>query len=200
MKTFNKNYKVAEIKRDISGFTGPNANAWSSEKELKALLQAEFKKAGIKQSISFRRGGYTPAIRVTVKADADEILSFDEWCETSEAARIGHEVPYSWNTVKLPDGSYNGVHGVPAEFSDTEAHVDEFRDIVLRGTYDYLVDSIKDNSFTTFSTVKHLFRDETKERFALTESIVQSFNSDHSDIMTDYFDRALYDDYYVKIA
>ena len=61
------------------GWKGGNRSKWHSEKELKACLLEDFKKAGIKASVRFNRAGWLTSITVTMKIRADEILSYDEF-------------------------------------------------------------------------------------------------------------------------
>lgn len=59
------------------GWKGGNAGTWHSDKELKAFLLADFKKAGIKASVRFNRAGYLTSITVTIKITANDVKTFE---------------------------------------------------------------------------------------------------------------------------
>ena len=48
------------------GWEGGNRHKWHDDKELKAFLLADFKRAGIKATIRFNRAGYLTSIMTTI--------------------------------------------------------------------------------------------------------------------------------------
>lgn len=126
----------------IDGWRGVNARSWRSEAELKAMVIADCKQAGIPVTVRFGRGGYLTSMTVTIKIKRDEIATTDEHdisCLTSRGCSMS--------------------------------------DHLLR-------QCLTADGYRKYQRVK---------------AIVDSYNRDESDIMTDYFDRDIYDHYTFKI-
>lgn len=125
------------------GWRGVKARTWHSDQELKAMVLADCKKAGIPVTVRFNRAGYLTSMTVTIKIKRDEFMPNDEY-----------------------DINYLASHG--ACMSDRA-----------------LRECMTDEGFSKYQRIK---------------AIVDSYNRDESDIMTDYFDRDIYDHYTFKIV
>lgn len=184
------------------GWEGANARAWKSREELKALLLADFRRAGIRATVRARRSGYNEKITVTVRIAPDEIKTFEEWRDEYRGNDIDF-IDYlfgfgGWICYCAEDGQYKNIH------SDTlhampEAERAELAGIIVRGVYRRFVD-IEQDANTYFKKSASVLKKSAAERLKLTEAIVNTYNHDCSNSMIDYFDRWIYDDYCVKIA
>lgn len=125
------------------GWRGVKARSWHSDQELKALVLADCKQAGIPVTVRFGRGGYTTSMTVTIKIKREEIATTDE---------------YDISCLTSPGCSMS--------------------DCLLR----------------------QCLTAEGYRKYQRVKAIVDSYNRDESDIMTDYFDRDIYDWYTFKIA
>lgn len=158
-----------------AGWTGCNANQYRDTDELKAAIIAELKKNGIKATGRKNRAGYLTSFTFTVTVPEQFQVSEEQYIERQMAAEtISHRLWW-----KKPDGSdifHEMLFGLPTE------EVDEIRRATYQADYRsaerYGDDAIVDPEFV--KTVK---------------TIVDSFNSDHSNSMVDYFDRGIYDSY-----
>lgn len=158
-----------------SGWTGCNAKQYRDSNELKAAIIAELKKNGIKATGRQGRGGYLTSFLFTVTVPEQFQVSEDQYIETEmNKGASGRRI---WWTK--PDGSdifHEMLFALPAE------EIDEIRRATYRAEYRsalrYGDDAIADPEFV--KTVK---------------VIVDSFNSDHTNSMIDYFDRDIYDSY-----
>lgn len=158
-----------------TGWTGCNAKQYRSDDDLKAAIIAELKKNGIKATGRKNRAGYLTSFTFTVTVPEQFQVTEDQYIETEMSkGASGRRI---WWTK--PDGSdifHEMLFTLPAE------EIDEIRRATYRAEYrsalQYGDDAIAAPEFV--KTVK---------------TIVDSFNSDHSNSMIDYFDRDIYDSY-----
>ena len=125
------------------GWRGVKARTWRTDQELKAMVLADCKSAGIPVTVRFGRGGYTTSMTVTIKIKREEIATTDE-----------HDI----SCLTSPGCSMS--------------------DCLLR----------------------QCLTAEGYRKYQRVKAIVDAYNRDESDIMTDYFDRDIYDWYTFKIA
>lgn len=125
------------------GWRGVKARTWHTDQELKAMVLADCKKAGIPVTIRFNRAGYLTSMTVTIKIKREEIATTDE-----------------------------------LDISCLTSHGCSMSDCLLR----------------------QCLTAEGYRKYQEIKAIVDSYNRDESDIMTDYFDRDIYDHYTFKIV
>lgn len=160
-----------------SGWTGDNACkvARLSGADKKPVILAELKKCGIKATARQHRGGYTTHYTFTIYTPSRYFLTEDEYVSLEKLS-----VNKSWYT--RPDGS--SIHR-DALFDLPQEEIDEIKDETLRR--EYRVGLKNQNGFVVKSEFKKL-----------VYAIVESFNSNHSNSMIDYFDVGFYADYSFK--
>lgn len=124
------------------GWRGVKARSWHTDQELKSLILADCKKAGIPVTIRFNRAGYLTSMTVTIKIKREEIITTDE------------------NDISFLTSSSCSLRGC---------------------------------------LLQQCLAPEAIRKYQEIKAIVDSYNRDESDIMTDYFDRDIYDHYTFKI-
>lgn len=173
------------------GWEGGNRGKWSSDKELKAYLAADFKKAGIKATIRFNRAGWLTSITCTMTIKADEIKSLDEF-------RKGYSIGYGWTYYTDENGKHAEIHTDDLYELD-ESKKAEMIENITATAYKRAVDRLT-CSGCGHSDYREILTSAAADRFELLQKIVTSYNSDCSNSMIDYFDRSIYDHYCFKIA
>lgn len=156
----------------------------------KVLCEGErpLKKSDI--SISQGRGGYTTSIYVTIKTDrhSDLVATDSEIKErVIDSMRRGER---SW--VGATFGIYrDNYRAMPYEEQQQ----------VENDTADAVLASIKGDMHINnyFINKEEILSDFGKQVFQACKQVVDAYNSDHSDAMTDYFDRGIYDNYQLRI-
>ena len=174
--------------------------------EFAAVLRADLKTRGVKGvTIRCNRAGYTDSITATIALSADDFRSAEE-C----AARDGWKLFFTKQEANaLPE--LNGVSYSPwnkGKESDTRQYItcgsrydDNSADSnahVLRAFWLYQI-----NNFSVFThhmdAKSHIaLTSEAFERVSAIVSIIQSYNWDRSDSMTDYYDVGFYFDVDIK--
>ena len=172
------------------GFEGGNYSTWRSEKELKERLQADFKRHGIKATFRFGRGGYLHRLTTTITIKKSDILSYEEFAK--DETRL-----YRRTWLSYRDEAGDVQHINQAEFFSDRMTPNEYKVLkekILRFDYDCAVDRL-----TCSSPDVSVLCGPAREKYETAVKIVTSYNRDDSDIMTDYFDRAIYDRYEFKV-
>ena len=161
-----------------SGWTGcNNSNLFGTE--LKKAILAELKKNGIKATARQRRGGYTDSFTFTITIPEQFRVTEEEYIK--EMFNNHPDNRFWWLN---PDGgdihrdAFYGLDGDEQERVRIFNYKQDYERALMNG----------DNILA-----KQEFVDTVK-------AIIRSFNSDHSDSQTDYFDRGFYDWYIWKIA
>jgi len=173
------------------GWEGGNNKKWNSDKELKAYLMADFKKAGIKATIRFNRAGYLTSITTTMTVKADEIKSLEEYTADYDVSE-----DYMWLDYEDEDGKHTDIH--KEEFySLTADEQSALLPKIIKYSYERAIKGL--NTSSTYGDTKAL-KQSALDRFAVLKKIVASYNRDCSNSMIDYFDRDIYDHYSFKIA
>lgn len=177
--TAEYNKKVVEDgTAPYTGWTGTNRKAGATDAELKTAILAELKKNGI-QATARQRGTYITALTFTVKVPKEFQVTETEYIETEMKKRFNRR--YFW---MVPDGDTirnDELYNLPMD------EINAIKTYTFKREYQRAIEN-KDGE-----TVK-------PEYIEAVKAIVKSFNADHSDTMTDYFDRAIYDNYKWKIA
>lgn len=161
-----------------AGWTGCN-NVAIYGKELKDAIIAELKKNGIKATARQGRGGYTDSFTFTITVPEQFFVPEAEYIKRMFEAHTDNR--YFWRN---PEGG--AIH------SDLFWNLEEAERQAIR-EYNYKKDYEKALEDGDDNFVEPAFVDAVK-------TIISSFNSDHSDTMTDYFDRKFYDWYRWKTA
>ena len=161
-----------------TGWTGTNRKAGATDSEIKTAILAELKKNGI-QATARQRGTYITALTFTVKVPKEFQVTETEYIEAEMKKRFNRR--YFW---MVPDGDTirnDELYNLPMD------EINAIKAYTFKREYQRAIEN-KDGE-----TVK-------PEYIEAVKAIVNSFNADHSDTMTDYFDRAIYDNYKWKIA
>lgn len=174
------------------GWEGGNNKSWSTDKELKAFLLADFKRAGISASVRFNRAGYLTSITVTIKISPDDIKPFDEW-------EASYNVPGSgWISYEDENGTHRDIFAEKF-WSLPDDEREALLPYIKRAAYEYSVQRL-----TTYGNPHRGEEDVLTENgnriFSTVQAIVSSYNRDCSNSMIDYFDRDIYDNYTFKVA
>lgn len=145
-----------------------------------------------KSDISIRqgRGGYTTSLYITIKTDRHgDIMATDEEVRERviDSVRRGER---SWVGAK-----FNMHRDGYRTMSDEEQRQIE------NDTADAVLASIKGDMNINHYHIddQEILSDFGKQVFKACQRVVDAYNSDHSDIMTDYFDRGIYDNYELRV-
>lgn len=145
-----------------------------------------------KSDISIRqgRGGYTTSLYITIKTDRHgDIIATDEEIRERvvDSTRRGRR-----NWV----GKNFNIHQ-----DNYRALSDEERRQVENDTADMVLASIKGDMSISHYHIdeEEVLSDFGKQVFKACDQVVSAYNSDHSDAMSDYFDRGIYDNYELRI-
>lgn len=178
------------------GWQGGNHREWHSDKELKSLLLADFKRAGIKATIRQNRAGYLTSITTTISISPDEIKTFDQW-EKDGGFQImaGHWLYYTDEAGKLRDIYGESFYALDPNAPETV----ELRENIVRTAYRLRVDRLKGTGYD-FTDYSDILQSSALARVETVKAIVSSYNRDESNSQVDYFARSIYDHYAVKIA
>lgn len=183
------------------GWEGANARAWTSREELKALILADFRRAGIRATVRTGRSGYDAKMTVTVRIAPGEVKTFDEWrgeYTGDDINFIDYLYGFGWICYRTADGQYKNIHSDTLHATPEAERAELCREII-RGAYDRFID-IEQDANTYYKKSESVLKPAALERLKLAEAIVNTYNHDCSNSMVDYFDRWIYDDYCVKIA
>ena len=175
------------------GWEGGKNKTWHSDKELKAFLLDDFKKAGISASVRFNRAGYLTSITVTIKISAAEIKPYEEWVENY------HVVAGRWHYYTDENsGKVRDIYG-DAFYSLPENEQAEMLENIKHTEYKLAVERLTEHGNVHGKTVDVL-TDAGNAKYSTVQAIVDSYNRDCSNSMVDYFDRDIYDHYTFKVA
>ena len=176
------------------GWEGGNHNNWSSTKELKEQLKAAFKKCGLKVTIRESRGTWTHSLYFTwTVSKSKDIVSFSTYCEKHKNARMS---VYGWISYldenddfhRISDEEYYRIR------SERPDEAEKIRIGFMKYEYNHEIDH-EAGSLDGLDALT----DEAEQRRQLLKKIVTSYNRDCSNSMIDYFDRAFYDHYSLKV-
>ena len=152
------------------GWTGCNHGALYGN-DLKQAILSELKKHGVKATARQGRGGYTTRFTFTIKTPAKCFLSAEDYYKTARN--------YGRDWYCLPNGNY--IH-----HRDMNGLAPEKYESVVKYTCKREYEEAK---------ADHSDRIVIPEFTDMVQQIVDSFNSDHSNAMIDYFDRSFYASY-----
>lgn len=176
------------------GWAGGNARTWHTDKELKAFLMADFKKAGIAASVRFGRGGYLTSLTVTIKISASDIKSFEDWkAENNDRIFWGS---FPWIDYVDEFGTVKTIHREEA-YNMKGEEGEKVREACRKCTYEYMVKKLTNSGSTPDPEV---LSKAAAAKLDTVKAIVGSYNRDCSNGMIDYFDRDIYDSYTFKVA
>lgn len=145
-----------------------------------------------KSDVSVRqgRGGYTTSLYITIKTDRhSNIIATDKEIRERviDSVRRGQR---NWvgKTFNIYRDNYRATS-------------DEEQRRIEEDTANAVLASIKgDININHYHLDKEeILSDYGKQVFKACEQVVNAYNSDHSDMMSDYFDRGIYDSYELRI-
>lgn len=180
------------------GWTGnQNQNLYGNEltrairQDLQKVL-CEGERPLKKSDISIRqgRGGYTTSLYITIKTDRHgDIMATDEEIRQRVIDSVRH------GERRWVGATFNMYYDLYRAKSDEEQRQIE------NDTADAVLASIKGDININHYHIddEEILSDFGKQVFKACEQVVDAYNSDHSDIMTDYFDRGIYDNYELRI-
>ena len=172
------------------GWKGGNYSTWSDSKELKALLLADFKRAGIKATVRFERGGFTRAIIVTVTMPKSMIRPIDEYEYRPKAG--------CWEYYTDENGKLQSIYGEQF-FSMSREEQDKLLPNMKETAYRLAIEHVSASN-TSSRYEKGILTAEGQKILDTVKAIVTSYNKDCTNSMIDYFDRAIYDSYGIKFV
>ena len=175
-----------------AGWEGGNNRKWNTDKELKAFILADLKKAGVPASIRFNRAGYLTSITVTMKISAGDLRPFEDWKEHF------HIKAGQWNYYTDESGKLCDIYG-DRFYSLPENEQEEMLENIARTTYGLEIKYLS-NSNIYHSADVAVLNESGQKKLEIVLAIVGSYNRDCSNSMIDYFDRSIYDHYTFKIA
>ena len=130
---------------------------------------------------------------VTVKVAPDEIRPFDEWAAGHDI--VGWAGLIEWRDT---DGCHRSMFSEDF-FSLSESERTAILPEILRSHYEWAVNRLGSSNASSGINFE-VMKDSARERIEKAIEIVSAYNRDCSDIMTDYFNRSIYDWYAVKVA
>lgn len=176
-----------------SGFEGGNYHKWNTEKELKACIIADMKKAGIAGSVRFNRAGYLTSLTVTIKITEADIKSIDEW------GKDYHVTAGYWHYYTNADGKICDIYGEKFyELSGDEQQT--MLENIKETEYKLERSRLTQNNVCFGYDDVAILTESGNKILSTVQMIVSSYNRDCSNSMIDYFDRSIYDHYSFKVA
>lgn len=172
------------------GWKGGNYSTWSDSKELKALLLADFKRAGIKATVRFGRGSGYRSITVTITMPKTMIKPVEEYEYRPIAG--------CWEYYTDEEGKLQYIYGDDFFSLDPEEQnklLPNMRETAYRLAIEHVA-----ASNTTSRYEKGILTAEGQKILDTVKAIVSSYNKDCTNSMIDYFDRAIYDSYGIKFV
>lgn len=163
-----------------AGWTGNNHSKIStlSTADTKKVILEKLKNCGINATAKVRHSGYTPYFTFTIKTPKEYALSEDEY--------IAEELKKSFSCrcwYYKPDG--------------TEIHINALLELPQKEINIIREETARREYQTALSSNKSCI--VRPEFVSLVKTIVESFNSNHSNSMIDYFDVGFYANYKYKI-
>ena len=175
-----------------AGWEGGNNRKWNTEKELKAFILADLKKAGIPATIRFNKAGYITSLTLTVTISSADVRPFEDWKEHFHV-KAGQWNYYTDETGKLCDIYGEQFYSLPSD--DQQKMLEN----IARTTYNLEIKHLSNNNIYHSADVAALSESGQKKLETIL-AIMDSYNRDCSNSMVDYFDRSIYDHYSFKIA
>lgn len=166
---------------------GGKNRSWHSDKELKAFLLDDFKKAGIKATVRFNRAGYLTAITCTITVKTSELQTYEEW--KAGKCWIDCRGCGAWLNYTDEFGKLQTIHADKFETLPDQERT-ELNENILRTRYESLFNNV----------YPEILRESASKRYNLMQEIVSTYNRDCSNGMVDYFDRDIYDSYDIKVV
>lgn len=186
-----------EVGTMYEGWRGGNNSKWRSYEELKKLLQADFKKAGIMATIKRNRAGYLTSICVTISISSSDFITPAEFINNSGFWLNGCG---SWLYYTDSDDSIQSVHkDYVFDLPEYKADPDAFVQNVKVTDYNLMRKHIETGHTVTKYDIEVL-TPAARAKYNLAAQIVESYNRDNSDLYTDYFDRDIYEDFAFKVS
>lgn len=176
------------------GIEGGNYNKWRGYDDLKAKLAAIFKRDGLKVSMKRKCDGYLLAICFTVTLSTDCFIPYDEWRKKF----FGEALRGSWLYYTDEDGKTRDIFAEKFWAITDADEREKLAENIRRTFYDMERDRITRGA--EIHGKETTLSESSLAKLDRVRSVVASFNRDCSNSMVDYFDRAIYDDYSVKIA
>lgn len=197
--TYLKKFGVRETgTAPYEGWTG-NQNQNLYGKDLTRAIRQDLQKVLCegerplkKSDVSVRqgRGGYTTSLYITIKADRhSDLIATDK--------QIKERVVENMRRGRMTwvGATFNIYHENYRAMSDEEQR--QIEDDTAKAMLDRIKGDMNINNYHIDE--EEILSDYGKEVFKACAQVVSAYNSDHSDIMTDYFDRGIYDSYELRI-
>ena len=184
------------------GLEGANCRKWRTRDELKMLLLADFKRAGIKATIRAKRSGWSEALTITVKIGSDELKSFEEWrgeYNGDDINFINYLSGFGWICYTDESGAYKDIHSDQLNAMEDGDERRALCEMIIKSFYQRFI-TIEQDPNSYYKKSASVLKKSASDRVNLAKAIVSTYNHDQSNSMVDYFDRWIYDDYCVKIA
>jgi hypothetical protein len=176
------------------GWEGGNHCNWNTTKELKEQLKAAFKKCGLKVTIREGGGTWTTSLYFTwTISRSKDIVSFSTYCEKHQNA---HMSVYGWVSYLDENGDFRQISD-DQYYKIKSENPDEAEKIRI-GFMKYEYQREIKHDAGRLDALDAL-TDEAEQRRQLLKKIITSYNRDCSNSMVDYFDRAFYDHYSLKV-
>lgn len=197
--TYLKKFGVRETGvAPYDGWTGnQNQNLYGKEltKAIRQDLQKVLCEGGRplkKPEVSVRqgRGGYITSLYITITADRHgDLIATDEEIRERVIDRMRHgERRWVGKTYNIYYDNYRAMS-------------DEEQRQIEQDTADTVIAGVKGDIDINeyFIDKEEILSDYGKQVFKACKQVVNAYNSDHSDIETDYFDRGIYDYYNLRV-
>ena len=183
------------VSRVSGGWIGSKSGTWHNEQDLKKLVLADCKAAGIPATVRFRRGGWHTTMTMTLRVKRCEIVPYAEWCKGYDGPDLG-----AGNSYTGPDGRVSWLRADLLLAMTGKQRLDMEENI--RATeYAQALEFLQSHSISLPDRdIRDILRPAAYDRLQKAQEIVDSYNRDESDVMTDYFDRDIYDWYAVKLV
>lgn len=190
------NFEKVEEGTIYEGWKGGKAGTWHDDKELKALIMADLKKAGIKATIRFHNAGYLTSFTLTITLGKDAVKTFEEW----EKGYNFFNAPFGW-VQYMENGTRRDIHREALLTMENE-QPEEFKRIIESNKAIRYQDAINNLSSSNcyFGNGLDILTSEGNAILTAAKSIVDAYNHDQTNSQIDYFDRDIYDHYAIKIA
>lgn len=173
------------------GFVGEHSHEWHDEKELKSMLLSDFKRLGINGvTIKRARAGYLTALDITIPAYESDFISLDQFKKGFEITGNGW-IYYTDENGKTDSIYSEKYYSMPSD----EQHRLKEKAALYAYNYQKSGGSINKYHLNHYNAFTPDFLNKVKA----VMMVVNSYNRDESNGMVDYFDRDIYDHYYIKV-
>ena len=191
------NFEKVEEGTMYEGWKGGKAGTWHDDKELKALIMADLKKAGIKASLRFKNAGYLTSFTLTLTLSQNDVKTFEEWAKDYN---VYNKAPFGW--VDYMDGETRATIHREKLWDMEETAPETFKKIEDSNKKLRYSDAIMNlgSSNCYFGDGLDILTDHGNAILTAAKSIVDAYNHDQTNSQIDYFDRDIYDHYSIKIA